>query len=643
MLGAIERLLMSNVPPVAPRPPSQPRTQASFRRVVGQYKPRPTTFLRLVTPADTDGFTRLVSAGEEVLQFKDAVGYSAGSRQALTGGPLLLAALDAFHGKLLTDDSSHTNRINRFVLQHGKSEGSVTDRYSWEEEDVLGEGSFGKVYRAKRKNGRMQVFAVKQIKRCEVQDDNDVWFENSILASLDHPNILRFLEAFEDQRHIYVVTELCLGGDLRGYLSRVVGNTDFAISVARDVISALAYCHSMLVCHRDLKPDNILLVRDSIQSSVRVADFGLAKRFSKGVMARRCEWSQAQARARPGLHSRPGQPWPMSQTPVASPPRLPDKPQKLFRMSSFKGTPEFMAPEVINILDATVQGTEVGFYDMRCDIWSLGVVVHIILVGDLPYSLDFLSDFVSEGIDPPELDVLSCDHEVVTSLCRDFLRQCLSLDFTARPSAEELQRHNWISMDTDRLILGEDEAVGLAERFVEFSRLTPLKRTALLSAVRHLGSYELEKLRVLFSKLDTRNAGQLTTDDLRRAINQVPTFLMPPSVRAADEVCGAPKHPMSPKSAWVAHQMTLLDSVQCGTIDYSQFLAIATTHDIEASPDLAWAAFRSFDVGNKGFVSRTDLEHVVAGLSEAQAREIACLDRGDEVDFDKFLNLLGLS
>lgn len=636
---------MSNVPELSPRPPSEPRTQARFRREVKQYKPRPTAFLRLVTPADTDGFTRLVSAGEEVLQFKDAVGYSSGSRQALTGGPLLLAALDVFHGKLLSDDSSPAcpKRINRKFLQQGKNEGIVTDRYSWKQEHVLGEGSFGKVYRAQRKNGKMQVFAIKQIKRCEVQDDSDVWFENSILASLDHPNVLRFLEAFEDQKHIYVVTELCLGGDLRAYLSRVVGNIDFAVGVARDVISALAYCHSKLVCHRDLKPDNILLVRDSIESSVRIADFGLAKRFSKGVMARRCEWSQAQARARPGLHSRPGQPWPTSQAPVVSPPRLPDNPQKLFRMSSFKGTPEFMAPEVIKILDDTVQGNEVGFYDTRCDIWSLGVVVHILLVGDLPYSLDFLSDYVSEGIRPPELDVMSCDHEVVSSPCRDFLRQCLSLDFTARPSADELLRHTWLSMGTNRLILGEDEAVNVAERFVEFSRLTPLKRTALLLAARHLGSYELEELRALFSKLDTRSTGQLTTDDLRRAINQVPTFLMPPSIRAADDVLGKAKHPLSPKSTWVAHQMTELECAQSGTIEYSQFLAIATTHDIEARPDLAWAAFRSFDAGNKGFVSRTDIEHVVDSLSEAQVKEIACLPRGDEVDFDKFLKLLALN
>jgi len=555
---------------------------------------------------------------------------------AVAGGAgrlLLLNALQAFSGRSCISTESGRSpssaRINRQILRRGRHEGIIHDSYSWEESDALGEGAFGKVYSAKSKHDLRQSFAVKKILRSGIQDVDELWSEISILSDLDHPNVLRFLEAYDDYKNIYVVTELCLGGDLDQWLEKVKGQVDFAKRVTREVMGALAHCHSLGICHRDLKPANILLVRDSMDSPVRVADFGVAKRCSKGVMARRSAWSLATA----------GQ----------GEPRAAKSPLNLARMSSFKGTPEFMAPEVIAILNAKVKRklNQKIFYDFRCDIWSVGVIIHMLLTGDVPYSLEELSAYVAEQTPLPNLVHLDEGGVLAEGALSHFLTSCLNLDFTQRPNARDLQAHDWLQ-PSSASSLDCSSAEELANRFVEFTSFSPLKRAAMLAAARHLGPYEHEELRALYQKLDLQNSGQLTAEDLRNAMRQVPGFLMPPCPPSESKV--SPGYPdgdpvlrarrMSPKSHWSIQMAMKLDTAQSGTVDYTEFLAAAMNHRIENRRDLAWAAFCSFDLGSKGCVSRGDLEHVVEFLSEAQLSELGELGKGDEVTFEQFIRLL---
>lgn len=152
-------------------------------------------------------------------------------------------------------------------------------------------------------------------------------YEIDILKNLDHPNILRLYEVFEDKKYIYLVTEYCQGGELFDeIISRQRFNENDAATIVKQLLSAIAYCHQKKVCHRDLKPENILIDnKETLQ--IKLIDFGTSQRFEDEE-----------------------------------------------KMELVLGTAYYIAPEVLK-----------GHYDEMCDIWSCGVITYILLSGEPPF------------------------------------------------------------------------------------------------------------------------------------------------------------------------------------------------------------------------------------------------------------------
>lgn len=149
-----------------------------------------------------------------------------------------------------------------------------------------------------------------------------------MLRAIPHPNVVQIYEMFEDQANFYIITELCEGGDLFSRVEklRYFSEKD-AAHVLEEVLMAVNHCHSKKICHRDLKPENILIDE---QNRVKIIDFGTAGRVDpkKGII---------------GL----------------------------------KGTSYYVAPEVID---------EKYAYDEKCDIWSIGVIMYVLLTGCAPFN-----------------------------------------------------------------------------------------------------------------------------------------------------------------------------------------------------------------------------------------------------------------
>merc|ERR1719387_470124 len=122
----------------------------------------------------------------------------------------------------------------------------------------------------------------------EACSPEDLQAEIDIMRVLDHPNIVRLQETFEDKRYIYLVMELCEGGEL---FDRIVESKHFtehlAAICARQMLLALNYMHQNLIMHRDLKPENFLLATkaDIEDTPLKLIDFGISKRFKPGQFA----------------------------------------------------------------------------------------------------------------------------------------------------------------------------------------------------------------------------------------------------------------------------------------------------------------------------------------------------------------------
>ena len=147
---------------------------------------------------------------------------------------------------------------------------------------LVGEGSFGKVYKARRKFSG-QTCAMKFILKHgkSEKDIRNLRQEIEILRSLRHENIIQMLDTFETKNEFCVVTEFA-----RGELFEVLEDDkrmpeDEVRSIAKQLVRALHYLHSNRIIHRDMKPQNILI---GAQGQVKLCDFGFARAMSQNTM-----------------------------------------------------------------------------------------------------------------------------------------------------------------------------------------------------------------------------------------------------------------------------------------------------------------------------------------------------------------------
>lgn len=150
-------------------------------------------------------------------------------------------------------------------------------------EATLGKGSFATVKRAKHRETGERV-AVKVFSKKKLSDDDReaLRSELEILKQIDHPNIVRLIDAYEDERHVCFVIELMSGGEL---FEKVLELDQFSEADARNCIKALVdavrYIHDMGIVHRDIKPENMLIPTSEFDfRTVKLADFGLARFFT---------------------------------------------------------------------------------------------------------------------------------------------------------------------------------------------------------------------------------------------------------------------------------------------------------------------------------------------------------------------------
>ena len=165
--------------------------------------------------------------------------------------------------------SSTINNSGRVTLGRLKSIYTISSQ-------ILGAGSFGKVFLGHNKKNLEHKVAIKVISKAKFAKELDfIRQEFRILSTLDHPNIVKYYETYEDAKYLYMVMEHCPGGEL---LDRVTNRSNFneleASIIMKDIFRAINHCHSLNIAHRDIKPENLMYGEDS---RIKLIDFGLAK------------------------------------------------------------------------------------------------------------------------------------------------------------------------------------------------------------------------------------------------------------------------------------------------------------------------------------------------------------------------------
>ncbi|XP_027697768.1 serine/threonine-protein kinase 10 isoform X1 [Vombatus ursinus] len=278
----------------------------------------------------------------------------------------------------------------------------------WEIVGELGDGAFGKVYKAKNKETGA-LAAAKVIETKSEEELEDYIVEIEILATCDHPYIVKLLGAFYHDGKLWIMIEFCPGGAVDAIMLELDrGLTEPQIQViCRQMLEALAYLHSKKIIHRDLKAGNVLM---TLEGDIKLADFGVSAKNLKTLQKR----------------------------------------------DSFIGTPYWMAPEVV--MCETMKDTP---YDYKADIWSLGItLIEMAQIEPPHHELNPMRVLLKIAkSDPPTLLTPS-----KWSLeFRDFLKTALDKNPETRPTAAQLLEHPFVSKITNNKALRELVAEAKAE------------------------------------------------------------------------------------------------------------------------------------------------------------------------------------
>jgi len=399
--------------------------------------------------------------------------------------------------------------------------------------EIMGSGAFAtvrKVIHKETNNPR----ALKIIKKNPKQDSSRMYLEVDILKKLIHPNIMQIFEFYEDKKNFYIITEFCEGGEL---FDKVVEKGNFkeneAAGIMKQLLSAINYIHKNNIVHRDLKPENILL--DTKKNNIiKIIDWGTARFFDK------------------------------------------DKNKKMNKIS---GTPYYIAPEVL-----------FEKYDEKCDVWSCGVIMYILLCGYPPFNGETDNEILAK-IKSGKFSFPEEEWNVVSFEAKDLIKNLLEFDPKKRFSASQALSHNWVS-ENNKKVIDNSLTKRALTNMKKFHADRKLQQASLTYIVNHLMSKEdKNEMMEIFTSFDKNGDGVLTRDEIYDGYKNILG-----EVEATKEVDRIMKEADLDKS---------------GAIDYNEFLIACSNRQKLLNKEKLEATFKMFDKDGSGSISANEIKDVL--------------------------------
>lgn len=290
-------------------------------------------------------------------------------------------------------------------------------------------------------------------------ESRSVFKEVEILKTVDHPNLPRIYEFFEDDINFYIVLELCKGGDLFDKIVEMQTFSEFeAAWIMQQILSGLTYLHAKKIIHRDIKPENILLDEKN-DLHIKIIDFDTATFFCKS-----------------GYHK------------------------------GIYGTPLYMAPEIVK-----------GRHTEKCDLWSCGIILYILFTGGPPY--DGTDEEIFERLKNPSIQIDSLNPELSEG-AKDILKKLLEPDPSKRISANEACQHDWIKSFVQKKVSSSQVSKVLLriKNFKRTSKIREAIHTFIISKIMDPKAFQLEES--VFNLVDSNCDGIISKSELTQLFKQ---------------------------------------------------------------------------------------------------------------------------
>lgn len=433
---------------------------------------------------------------------------------------------------------------------------------------VIGKGHCGTVRLATLTSRPTDLVAVKTMVKHPSSASYDLLHrEIRILFSLDHPNIIRLIEVFEDDKYVHLVTEYCSGGELLDHLMTFGRYSEQQTArLVGKILLAVKNLHLNNVCHRDLKPDNFMFEDETETAELKLIDFGLASKFL------RCGKGE---------------------------------------MHSFVGTPDYVAPEVLQ-----------GRYGPECDLWSVGVIMYVLLSGKLPFSSPALNRTYSKILSG-SFSTTSDTWSQISPFAIDLLKKLLVIDPSQRLTAESALKHPWFSQSPSLpLPISPD----LLRSLKSYRVRSKLQSETYAAIAKRINFTCIKDIKDTFLALDTDKKGFLSFDQVEKEL-----------IKAGIDL----------KTQEIEEIRKNTDFKGDGRINYSEFVAATLECRALLNENVILSAFTMFDVDNTGYITVSNVKEALkrAGREvedqevKEMMKEVGGADYG--IDYETFKKLVG--
>ena len=339
--------------------------------------------------------------------------------------------------------------------------------YSFEQ--TLGKGSYGVVRMGCLKFDPSKKFAIKILDKARIiEKPYMLEREIAILLKLDHPNIINFIEAYQDFKYFYLVMEYCSGGELLDHIvkKRHLKEKETMV-IMQKIFSAVNYFHNKKIVHRDLKPENILFTDSSSSAEPKIIDFGLGN-YKEGFSNNNT-----------------------FQTKV--------------------GTPLYVAPEVLK-----------ENYTTKCDIWALGIIMYLLLSGNHPFVCKTEHELYAK-IKKGKVNFDGEEWSTISIFAKKLILKLLEVDPNKRYSAKQALQHPWFTKDLNLVEKDSPHPIGrnvlnMLKNIKKNS--SKFKKEVLKVFVNQMNEKEILEIKKAFQVLDSDNTGYLTASQLLQVMKE---------------------------------------------------------------------------------------------------------------------------
>ena len=413
-------------------------------------------------------------------------------------------------------------------------------------------------------------------KKIKNGDDLEIINEINILRTMDHPNILKIFEFYISKESYFIITELCSGGEL---FQEIIDNGPFdekqTSYIMYQIFSAVNYCHKINIIHRDLKPENILIVkREKNLLRIKICDFGTSKIHDKGTI------------------------------------------QKKIVGSSY-----YIAPEILE-----------KKYNEKCDLWSCGVILYILLSGKPPFE-GIKDEEILEKVRFGKYDLNDSAFNNISNEAKELIQNLLIMDYHKRISAEDALNNIWFKKNKSKELFNEIKDKQMIEKFVknlkEYKSESVIQETALAYLVHNFPQIDdIVNACKLFNLIDINGDGKITKNELFEGLNKK---IKSNSLKKDIDII-----------------FKNIDSDNNGYIEYEEFVRAAIDKEMFLNENILKFAFRYFDKDNSGEISYEEIEEVFKShvqndnVHQSLSQIISEVDTNGDgiISFDEFVDIM---